>query len=130
MLYSRTLLFIHSKYNSLHLPTPDSRSVPPHPPGLLGNHTGLLSMSASPFVLETGSRVSCFRLVASLVAWVMVKNPPAMQEIPGSLEDPLEKGLATHSTSLPGEFHRQRSLAGYSPWGCKESDVTEHEHNV
>ena len=25
---------------------------------------------------------------------------------------------------LPGEFHRQRSLAGYSPWGCKESDTT------
>ena len=26
---------------------------------------------------------------------------------------------------LPGEFHGQRSLAGYSPWGCKESDTTE-----
>ena len=26
---------------------------------------------------------------------------------------------------LPGEFHRQRSLAGYSPWGLKESDMTE-----
>ena len=26
---------------------------------------------------------------------------------------------------LPGEFHRQRSLVGFSPWGCKESDVTE-----
>ena len=26
---------------------------------------------------------------------------------------------------LPGESHRQRSLAGYSPWGCKESDMTE-----
>ena len=25
---------------------------------------------------------------------------------------------------LPGEFHRQRSLAGYSPWGHKESDMT------
>ena len=25
----------------------------------------------------------------------------------------------------PGEFHRQRSLAGYSPWGCKELDMTE-----
>ena len=25
----------------------------------------------------------------------------------------------------PGEFHGQRSLAGYSPWGCKESDTTE-----
>ena len=27
--------------------------------------------------------------------------------------------------SLPGEFHGQRSLAGYSPWGRKESDMTE-----
>ena len=26
---------------------------------------------------------------------------------------------------LPGEFHGQRSLAGYTPWGCKESDMTE-----
>ena len=24
---------------------------------------------------------------------------------------------------LPGEFHGQRKLAGYSPWGCKESDT-------
>ena len=26
---------------------------------------------------------------------------------------------------LPGEFHGQKSLVGYSPWGCKESDRTE-----
>jgi len=26
---------------------------------------------------------------------------------------------------LPGKFHGQRSLVGYSPWGCKESDKTE-----
>ena len=26
---------------------------------------------------------------------------------------------------LPREFHEQRSLAGYSPWGHKESDTTE-----
>ena len=25
----------------------------------------------------------------------------------------------------PGEFHGQKSLAGYSPWGCKESEATE-----
>ena len=29
---------------------------------------------------------------------------------------------------LPGEFHGQRSLEGYSPWGCKELDMTEHTH--
>ena len=34
---------------------------------------------------------------------------------------------------LPGEFHGQRSLVGYSPWGHKESDMTErltHTHVV
>ena len=29
------------------------------------------------------------------------------------------------SLFLPGEFHGKRSLAGYSPWGCKEWDTTE-----
>ena len=29
---------------------------------------------------------------------------------------------------LPGKSHRQRNLAGYSPRGCKELDVTEHTH--
>ena len=27
---------------------------------------------------------------------------------------------------LPGKSHGQRSLEGYSPWVCKESDTTEH----
>ena len=27
-----------------------------------------------------------------------------------------------------GKSHGQSSLAGYSPWGCKESDMTEHTH--
>ena len=30
---------------------------------------------------------------------------------------------------LPGKFHGQRSLVGYSPWGCKESDTTEQLHS-
>ena len=56
----------------------------------------------------------------------MVKRLPTMQETQvRSLgwEDPLEKEMATHS--LPGKSHGQRSLVGYSPWGCKESDTTE-----
>ena len=58
----------------------------------------------------------------------MVKNLPAMQETRlQSLggEDPLQKGMATHSSILVWESHGQRSLAGYSPWGRKESDMTE-----
>ena len=26
---------------------------------------------------------------------------------------------------LPGKFHGQKSLVGYSPWGHKQSDTTE-----
>ena len=33
--------------------------------------------------------------------------------------------MATTSEFLPGEFHGQRSLADYSPWGHRESDMTE-----
>ena len=40
-------------------------------------------------------------------------------------ENALEKGIATHSSTLAWESHGQRSLAGYSPWDCKELDTTE-----
>ena len=60
--------------------------------------------------------------------WVQtVKNWPAVRKKrirSLSWEDPLEEGMATHSSVLPGRSHGQRSLAGYSPWGQKESDVT------
>ena len=42
--------------------------------------------------------------------------------IPGS-EGPLEKEMQPTPVFLPGEFHGQRSLLGYSPWGHKESDT-------
>ena len=53
----------------------------------------------------------------------MVKNPPAKQETwVRSLgwEDPLEKEMAAHSSSLSWKSHRQRSPAGSSPWGHDE----------
>ena len=43
-------------------------------------------------------------------------------------EDPLEKGMATHSSILAWKLpwtEDKRSLVGYSPWGHKESDTTE-----
>ena len=40
-------------------------------------------------------------------------------------EDPLEKGMATLSSILAWRSHEQRSLVGYSPWGCTESDMAE-----
>ena len=57
-----------------------------------------------------------------------MKILPVMQETqvqsPGQ-EDPLEKERANTPVFLPGKFHGQRSLVGYSSWGCKELDMTE-----
>ena len=44
--------------------------------------------------------------------------------------DPLEEGMATHSSILAWRIHGQRSLAGYSPRVCKESDTTEATENA
>ena len=58
----------------------------------------------------------------------MVKNLPAMQETwVRSLgqEHALGKGLASTPALLPGEFHEQKGLVGYSPWGLKELDIVE-----
>ena len=40
------------------------------------------------------------------------------------LEDPLERKWQPTPVFLPGEFHGQRSLVSYSPWGHKGSDMT------
>ena len=45
--------------------------------------------------------------------------------IPGSGRSPGEKEWTPTPVYLPGKSHGQRSLAGYSPWGHKESDMTE-----
>jgi len=44
--------------------------------------------------------------------------------IPGSGGSPGGRHGKRTPVFLPGEFHGQRSLAGYSPWGLKESDTT------
>ena len=63
---------------------------------------------------------------APLVAQ-MVKNLPIMwkNQIPSLGQgDPLEKGMATHSSilaSIVRGFHGKRSLASDSPWDHKKS---------
>ena len=43
---------------------------------------------------------------------------------------PWRKAWQPTPVFLPGESHGQRSLVGYSPWGCKESDMTEATEHV
>ena len=59
----------------------------------------------------------------------MVKNPPAMQETwvqSLSQKDPLEKGMATHSTILTWKIPwTEEPVELRGPWGHKELDMTE-----
>ena len=64
-----------------------------------------------------------------------VKNPPTIWEpqetwVPSlGQEDPLEEGTASHSSILAWRIPwTERSLVGYSPWGWRESDMTEQLH--
>ena len=57
----------------------------------------------------------------------MVKNPPAMRESwvrSWVRKISWRREWLPTPVFLPGESHGQRSLVGYSPWGCKELDMT------
>ena len=58
----------------------------------------------------------------------MVKNLPAIQEtqvLSLGWEIPWRRVWQPTSVLLPGEFHRERRLAGYCTQGHKESEMTE-----
>ena len=57
---SRTLFFIHSVYNSLHLLMPNSQAFPPTIPSL-GNHRSVLYVCESVSIARISSLVSYFR---------------------------------------------------------------------
>ena len=85
----------------------------------------LRSLSMSLSILGTSNKWNHTILELSFLAWASqvaqwVKNLPAIQQTPEKRvqflgwEDPLEEGMATHSSILPGESHEQRSLVGQS----------------
>ena len=58
----------------------------------------------------------------------LVKNLPAIQETQVwslNWEDPLEEGMATHSSILAWKVPWTEEPGGYSPWGCTELAMTE-----
>ena len=65
-----------------------------------------------------------------------VKNLPAVQETPDSQvryliqKIPWRRKWQPPPVFLPGKSQGQKSLAGYSPWGCKESDTTKRECKI
>ena len=100
--------------------------------------------SKEPLIYRTACRARCFLFSGRDSPWELdqpciwghltepwaslvvqtVKNLPALGETwVQSLdqEDPLEKGMATHSGILAWRI----CMVGYSPWGCKQLDTTE-----
>ena len=68
-----------------------------------------------------------YSFLASVVAQ-MVKNLPAVWDThvdPWVGKIPWRRAWLPTPVFLPAEFHGQRSLAGYSPWGPRESDTAE-----
>ena len=68
-------------------------------------------------------------------AGAVVKNPSADAGettdsglIPGLGRSPWRRKQQPIPVFAPGKFHEQRTLIGYSPWGCKESDMTVCAH--
>ena len=59
-----------------------------------------------------------------------VKNPPGMQFDPWVRKIPWRREWQPPAVFLPREFHGQRSLAGYSPWGHRESDTALAAHST
>ena len=94
---------------------------------LIAGFQGLRGAGSEEMVAK-GYKLLITRQICSWDLAQSVKNLPAQQETwVGSpdREDPLQEEMATHSSILARESHGQRSLAGYSPWGHKESDTTE-----
>ena len=74
-----------------------------------------------------------YLFVFSLPKWLSGKESTCNAGDVGSIPESGRFPGGGHGTPvfLPGESHGQRSLAGYSPQGCKELDMTEateHAH--
>ena len=114
-------------------------------------HPRSLSLSSEPFI-PLSFRVSAWNLACSPLPqlplspvalpssvnglpWWLSGEKPACQCRRRGLNPwigkiPWRRKWQPTPVFLPGKSHGQRSLAGYSPWGRKESDTPEHTHTL
>ena len=65
--------------------------------------------------------MGCHALLQGILSIQGLKRKASVEVVPGTSVSPLVRSVYRG----PGKFHGQMSLAGYSPWGRKESDMTE-----
>ena len=66
-------------------------------------------------------------LVAQMVKCCLQRERPRFDPWVGRM--PWRRKWQPTPALLPGKSYERRSLIGYSPWGCKESDTTEQLHS-
>ena len=113
---------------------PDDTGLTPSAKGeaqCLGPFLGVIRMGMSRVQGHHTSTRSCLTVIWAFPGGSVVKNPPANEGAsgdPGSSSGSGRSPGGGHGNPLqvflPGESHGQRTLAGYSPWACKESDMT------
>ena len=81
--------------------------------------------------------MNCQRMKLGFLGGAVVKNLPASAGDSGDSgfypwvgKIPWRRKWQPTPAFMPGKFYGQRSLVGYSPWGCKEPDVTECVHTM
>ena len=122
-------LFCLSMHITQHMASPTVSSVPFGEGQGWEDQPNGASCPAGPAGCRQPTHWGWFCSASSPRGGSMVKNLPAMQETWVGVENiPWRRKCQPKPTPglLPGEPHGQRSLAGYSPWGHKESDMTEH----
>ena len=70
-------------------------------------------------------------LQARIPEWVAISSSRGMElamELASPVSSTLVDRFFTTEPNISGKSHGRRSLVGYSPWGCKESDTTERLH--
>ena len=95
-------------------------------------HPFWVPVSLSGALIGQGLEANIFRGLLPLPRWLSDKEPVCQCRKQGfSLwvwKIPQRRKQQPSTVFLPGKFHGQRSLVGYSPWGCKELDMTEQLH--
>ena len=75
-----------------------------------------------PWKASCGKQIDNYSQLLGHFGGSVLKNPPANS---GDMDlIPWWRAWQPTPVFLPGKSHGLRSLAGYSPWGCKESDTT------
>ena len=128
-------------------------SVCPHPPGRKCKRSSKSGLSEGenhlyvtyaetvrPLLVVVGSRAQGSVLLTIFLVTLFISFPGVSdcKESACNAETrvrkiPWRRKWQSTLVFLPGKSHEQRSLAGYSPWGCEESDMTEqltHTHST